>query len=881
MTEVLADFGGGRREVIRLEKRLGGGAAGDIYRVAQHPELVAKIYRTPEDRRQYQGKVEDMIRRAPNLPPIVEGGKTYVQIAWPTAILSDRAGDFLGFVMPIVDFKAATELENVLQRSSRQNLGLPEFYGGRLLLAANLAALMAELHAQAHYFIDMKPVNVRFYPGAWYLAILDTDGFSIQGTQRWPAHQFSFEYIAPEAVGKTPPQLGIEQDLFALAVIVFRLLNNGVHPYQGIDRQDNAPTAIQDRIFAGLYAYGRRPSSRVAPARASIHESLEDSTRSLFDRAFTGHPAARPTAREWNDHLRKLVTGKIFTRCTVRPNEHGHFSKGCGLCTLDQQRARQAATPTAPRQMGGHVFGPPPTNPPPPPVPPWSPQPAPQPTPTPWQTQPAPSPAPRTGRASLGKILMWIAIAWAVLAFIGRCADGMNTTTKTTTTPSPPAPTQTVTRNADDLTPAESLGVDVCRKATEGSRYGWTNDSDLAGWAEEAWKRGYSANDCHKLIADAPPPTPQQSAAPVAPPTATRDPSPAESVGVDVCSKALNAGHTDWTPDLRYLPWINEAKRRGYAAEACRTLIADARPQSPLPQSAGSTAPAGPRPMAFCLVNDVLVVEPEDFCRANGTETIAPYRDDETSPEGVKYLQMGLKSLGFDPGPIDGVWGLATMAAISRFKESRNLVGIVPHDGMDRDLLRRELTARETILMRERGIGRANPNPSPGSIPPAITAPRQAAPATIPIPDPPRFSQPASPPPRVFRDEPDEPRARQTAPVTRPVPDPPRPQPASPPPKLIPDEPRPRQSAPATNPIPDPPRSQPAPPPPKLIPDVPRYQQPATSTPKLASDPPRSAPPSTRLIPDLPTPRAAPPPSRPPPPPPSPPSRSSTSPPRR
>ncbi len=338
--------------MLRLEKRLGGGAAGDIYRVAQHPELVAKIYRTPEDRRQYQGKVEDMLRRAPNLPPIVEGGKTYVQIAWPAAILSDRAGDFLGFVMPIVDFKAATELENVLQRSSRQNLGLPEFYGGRLLLAANLAALMAELHAQAHYFIDMKPVNVRFYPGAWYLAILDTDGFSIQGTQRWPAHQFSFEYIAPEAAGKKPAQLGIEQDLFALAVIVFRLLNNGVHPYQGIDRQGNAPTAIQDRIFAGLYAYGRAPSSRVAPARASIHESLEDSTRSLFDRAFTGHPASRPTAREWNDHLRKLITGKIFTRCTVRPNEHGHFSKGCGLCTLDQQRARQAAAPRRPAADG-------------------------------------------------------------------------------------------------------------------------------------------------------------------------------------------------------------------------------------------------------------------------------------------------------------------------------------------------------------------------------------------------------------------------------------------------------------------------------------------------------------------------------------------------
>src|SRR5262249_20095276 len=159
----------------------------------------------------------------------------YVQIAWPSALLRDKGGSFVGFLMPEIDMKAATELENVLQKVSRRVRGIPELYGFRVILASNLAALMAELHRNGHYFIDMKPVNVRFYPGMWYLAILDTDGFSIQGTKRWTAQQFSEEYIAPEAKGLAPGQLGIEQDLFALAVIVFRLLNNGVHPYQGVD----------------------------------------------------------------------------------------------------------------------------------------------------------------------------------------------------------------------------------------------------------------------------------------------------------------------------------------------------------------------------------------------------------------------------------------------------------------------------------------------------------------------------------------------------------------------------------------------------------------------------------------------------------------------
>lgn len=569
MTDVVADFGS-RRELMRLEKRLGGGAAGDIYRVARHPELVAKIYRTPADRQQYQAKIEDMVRRPPKLPPIVEGGREFVQIAWPTAIVRDNTGGFLGFTMPAVDLKAATELENILQRVSRRSLGLPEFYGGRVLLAANLAALMAELHSLAHYFIDMKPVNVRFYPGAWYLAILDTDGFSIQGTQRWPAHQFSFEYIAPEATGKAPAQLGIEQDLFALAVIIFRLLNNGVHPYQGIDRLGNAPTALQDRIFAGLYAYGRTPSPHVAPARASIHDSLEDTTRGLFDRAFSGPPASRPSAREWNEHLRKLITGNIFVRCTVRPNEHGHFSKGCGQCALDRQRAGHLpAPPPAPprmpagRQMGGGVLGPPPAS----PVP---------------QTHPARPRTPASWLVRVVKRVLWtiggIILFLMLLGLLVGEDKPAGTETRRASSPSAPSPS-------------------------------------------------------------APPPS--------APPSSAPSPS--------------------------------------------------APPSQP-----------SVRQTAACLVSGVLVVAQVDFCRANGTETIAPYSDNETSPEGIKFFQLGLKSLGLYPGPIDGIWGAGTSAAFASFQRQRNLLPTgTLNDQWARQVFLRELKERETAMLKQRETDRS------------------------------------------------------------------------------------------------------------------------------------------------------------------------------
>ena len=324
------------RRPIKLSPSFARGGAGTIHRVLGEPEIVVKLYTDLKHTAEYREKIAAMLDAAPSLPKISHGGRTYVQIAWPTAGVIDGYGGFRGFVMPEVDFKSSTVLENILQKSARRSKGLPEFYGARVHLAANMAALMAELRALSHYMVDMKPANMRFYPQAWYMAILDTDGFSINGSRRLPARHYSDEYIAPEAQGQAPSQLELQQDLFAMAVIIFRLLNNGIHPYQGVDvGPSNNPTTIQDCIFAGLYAYGRAGHRSVRPAPPSIHAFLEDQTRKLFDRAFTPGQA-RPTSAEWRDHLSGLIKNKTLVKCSTRPNDHAHFSKGCGLCALDR-----------------------------------------------------------------------------------------------------------------------------------------------------------------------------------------------------------------------------------------------------------------------------------------------------------------------------------------------------------------------------------------------------------------------------------------------------------------------------------------------------------------------------------------------------------------
>ncbi len=362
MTSFFIDEGSTKPRPIRLSSVIKEGAAGTIHHVIGEPGKVVKLYKNPNDLPQYREKIEAMLAARPQLPAFPYKGRVYVQIAWPAGTVLDGTR-FRGFAMPEVDFQHSTELDNILQKTVRQMMRLPEFYGTRVLLAANLAALMAELHALGHYMVDMKPANMRFYPQTLYMAILDTDGFSINGRRRLPARELTDDYIAPEAKGKKPEELGLDQDLFALAVIIFRLLNNGIHPYQGIDTAGGYPTTLQERVYAGLYAYGMTSHPGVKPARPSVHEYLEDGTRKLLDGAFqTG--GARPAAAAWRDHLNGLIKNQILVKCAADPKNHGHFSKGCGFCALQQRRSGVRAgavvagpsRPPRPVQVPGQVL---------------------------------------------------------------------------------------------------------------------------------------------------------------------------------------------------------------------------------------------------------------------------------------------------------------------------------------------------------------------------------------------------------------------------------------------------------------------------------------------------------------------------------------------
>lgn len=326
---------GGRTRRLNLKPLGRRGAAGTIYRDLGAEGVVAKIYNSEAIAAKQRRKVAAMLARPPLLPPIRANGRIYPQIAWPIEAVSED-GRVVGFTMPEIDFTASVELEALLHRVTREADGLPEAYGFRLTVARNLAAVFAALHGQGHYVIDAKPVNLRVYRETGFIAILDCDGFFISGVggENFPAGQYTDGYIAPEALDLPPQALGREQDQFALAVMLFQLLNNGIHPYQGRPKNDGVPPDLAGCIRARSYPYGRVEDSRQAPAGASLHRWFEDETLALFERAFLG--LTRPSAAEWQQHLEGLL--RMARVCAREPLTHRHFSKGCGLCALEAQR---------------------------------------------------------------------------------------------------------------------------------------------------------------------------------------------------------------------------------------------------------------------------------------------------------------------------------------------------------------------------------------------------------------------------------------------------------------------------------------------------------------------------------------------------------------
>jgi len=353
----------GARSALSISdsSRIARGGAGTVYRIESGPYAgsVAKIL---HDKQTFvREKIEAMIALTPSSSWMSIYGKKVPQFAWPTHVLENAQGEGIGFLMPQVDTSMAVsmseyvELINTLPLADR-SITL------RVTVARNLAAALVEIHKKRHYFIDLKPQNIYVFKETGNVCLLDCDGYAIDGG-KFPAGQYSSQYLSPEIlINRVDPRalsLNDFQDRFAFATLAFQLLNYGVHPFQGIPKDQCIEEANTDEfVKRGWYPYGLSPNPCILPARYSIHEYWDLKSRSLFDKAFEApRPSARPSAAEWTAHFDELIKQKAFSPCTSYPRDiiHIHFKgKDCFACGVLLRS--QGAAPTAQRPVAAPIL---------------------------------------------------------------------------------------------------------------------------------------------------------------------------------------------------------------------------------------------------------------------------------------------------------------------------------------------------------------------------------------------------------------------------------------------------------------------------------------------------------------------------------------------
>jgi DNA-binding helix-hairpin-helix protein with protein kinase domain len=330
---------GGSVRTARLEQNpFVGGSAGSLFRDCDRQGLVAKIYKQAPERDDIV-KLEAMLRNPPaglsvNLPH-----GTVPQIAWPIEILY-LGRNAAGFTMPFIDPQAASELRDLPNARSRRRANLPNALRFRVGVCRNLAAMVHEIHTVGHRIIDLKPDNVFVYrePVHPFVCLVDCDGFEIFDgrNRRFLAQEVTLEYSSPEGQRASTNtrqlgQLGEAHDRFSLAVILFQLLNNGIHPFVGVPfrPKDDLGGDSAARILRGSYPYalGGDQQRRQAPNPRSRHETWASDLRRLFDSAFQGQPGDRPTALRWRERLEALIAE--VHRCNAG---HDFVGLRCPVC---------------------------------------------------------------------------------------------------------------------------------------------------------------------------------------------------------------------------------------------------------------------------------------------------------------------------------------------------------------------------------------------------------------------------------------------------------------------------------------------------------------------------------------------------------------------
>lgn len=288
-----------QRGVLSLISSGKSGGEGEIWFVEGDEKTCVKLFHPHRITPEMEEKLRFMQKRTVLAPP-------GTSLCWPSGIVTapGENGRFLGYLMERLDTKLWKPVHSWYDNPDTDPVL-------STLAAARLASLVHAVHVSGHCIGDLRENNVFISPSGG-ICIIDTDSFQITekgGGKTWYCRVGTGEYLPPELIDGMFELQDIDRlfaDRFALAVLVFRFLMQGAHPFQARGPLvADAPTAT-DKILLGLFAYEGKIKGLSPPEYAPPYSRIPRHIQALFHEAFViGHhnPKARPDPGTWADAL--------------------------------------------------------------------------------------------------------------------------------------------------------------------------------------------------------------------------------------------------------------------------------------------------------------------------------------------------------------------------------------------------------------------------------------------------------------------------------------------------------------------------------------------------------------------------------------------------
>ena len=237
-------------ESVQLaEEAFAQGGEAAVHAVPAYPGVVVKLYHPQV----LQQRGHDLLVKIEAMAsdPLLAKFKQHPGVAWPRFSVFDDRNEWRGYAMRRAGGRRMSVLAHAMAyREHFPNLDRPA-------LAANLLNMLGtlhELHASGVMIGDYNPANFLCLPGSNTVTLIDCDSWQVAaGGRTFHCPVAAPDMLPPELLGK---ELGsvrrtLESELFALAILIFKVMMLGRHPFDVIGGESPVTN-----IRKGYFPYG-------------------------------------------------------------------------------------------------------------------------------------------------------------------------------------------------------------------------------------------------------------------------------------------------------------------------------------------------------------------------------------------------------------------------------------------------------------------------------------------------------------------------------------------------------------------------------------------------------------------------------------------------